>query len=85
MKKLMKGWSMKTMRDFLCKSCEEVTERFIDSEVTHIQCHCGGNATKVLSAPQVSLEGISGAFPDAHHKWAKIREDNARIKAKQNS
>ena len=43
---------------------------------------CGGRAVQQMGMPTVRLEGITGAFPGAHHKWAQIREDNARIKAK---
>jgi hypothetical protein len=73
---------MKSLRDFLCKSCEEVTERYIDSEILAIQCHCGQTAHRMIGTPNVKLEGITGDFPDAHAKWAKIREDNKRIKDK---
>jgi hypothetical protein len=39
----------------------------------------------MIGTPSVKLEGITGDFPDAHTKWAKIREDNKRIKDKRNS
>jgi len=75
----------RSLRDFLCGSCEEVTERYIDTTVERIQCHCGEIAHRMIGMPRVSLEGVSGDFPDAHTRWAKVREDNARIKAKRNS
>jgi hypothetical protein len=31
-----------------------------------------------ISTPTVSLEGITGAFPGAHDKWARIREQKFR-------
>jgi len=54
----------------------------MDTEVTQIICQeCGCDAVQLMGMPTVRLEGLTGAFPGAHHKWAQIREDNARIKA----
>lgn len=72
----------RSMRDFLCKKCDEVTERYIDTTIEHIQCHCGATAHRMIGMPRIALEGITGAFPDAHERWARIREDNAKIKNK---
>ncbi len=36
---------------------------------------------KIIGMPRVALEGITGAFPGAHDRWATIREANARQKA----
>jgi hypothetical protein len=72
---------MRVFRDFSCE-CGEVTEKYISNEVNTIECSCGKTAQKVLSMPRVKLEGITGAFPGAADRWARIREDNARIKAK---
>lgn len=75
---------MKIMRDFKCQVCHKVTERFIDSEVMEISCECGGEARKVIGLPTVKLEGISGDFPGAYHKWADVREKRARKNAEKN-
>lgn len=75
---------MKVFRDFVCGDCGLATEKYIDNSIRCIECECGGNAMSQLSMPRSKLEGISGAFPDAHDRWARIREDNARIKAKRN-
>jgi hypothetical protein len=69
---------MKIIRDFKCKSCEKVIERFIDAEVIEITCECGCEANKVIGLPTIKLEGITGAFPGAYHKWADDREKRAR-------
>lgn len=72
----------KLLRDFRCHECSRMTERFIDTETNEIRCpHCGGVAIRVIGTPTVILEGITGAFPGAHDRWARIREENARIKA----
>lgn len=68
------------LRDFHCHACGKHFERFIDTEVFQSPCECGGVAQRVISLPTISLEGITGAFPGAHDRWARIREDNARIK-----
>lgn len=60
-------------------------ERYVDSKTQALNCDCGAIATRQMSMPTVKLDGISGDFPGAHMKWAKIREDNARIKAKRDS
>ena len=74
---------MRTIRDFLCGTCGQLTEKLVDSDYKTIECpECHGDAIEQMSMPTVRLEGITGAFPGAHEKWARIREDNARIKAK---
>lgn len=73
---------MRILNDFCCGECGAITERLVDSEYKTIECpECGSNATLLQAMPTVRLEGITGAFPGAHDKWARIREDNARIKA----
>lgn len=75
---------MRQMFDFVCSACDAVTERYIDSDVRSLVCECGHEATRVIGMPTVKLEGITGAFPGAAEKWARVREDNARIKAARN-
>lgn len=76
---------MRVMRDFKCTACEKITEKFIDSEIDGILCDCGSLASRIVSCPRPVLDGTSGDFPGAAMRWAKIREDNARIKAKRES
>ena len=73
------------LREFSCPSCGMSFERFIDTSVSMIGCSCGGMAERQIGMPTVSLEGITGAFPGAHDKWARIREDNAKMKASRNA
>ena len=74
---------MRTIRDFLCSSCGVVSEKLIDSDSHCIECpECHGDAVEQLSMPTVRLDGTSGDFPGAHDRWARIREDNARIKVR---
>lgn len=74
---------MRILNDFICGDCGTVTERLVDVEYRTIECpECGGNATMLQAMPTVKLEGVTGAFPGAADRWARIREENARIKGK---
>jgi len=72
---------MKLIRDFKC-DCGLTEELYVDSETTEIPCLCGKTARRVIGMPRIALEGITGSFPGAHDRWARIREENARIKAR---
>ena len=73
---------MRMLRDFCCRSCEIVFERYIDNNIEQVTCECGGLADRIIGMPRVSLDGTDPGFPGAYEKWGKMREDNARIKAK---
>jgi len=73
---------MKVLNDFKCPNCGEVHEKLVHTNVFSIKCKCGTYATRMMSSPTIKLEGISGAFPGAHSKWATIRENNALSKSK---
>lgn len=70
------------MREFQCTKCDKAFERFIDTNAGYVECDCGGVAYRMIGMPTVKLEGVSGDFPGAHSRWATIREENARIKAR---
>lgn len=76
---------MKQLFDFHCKHCDDVFERFIDSDIREVECECGEIAVRLIAAPRVVLDGTDPGFPGAYDKWARIREDNARIKARKQS
>jgi hypothetical protein len=59
-----------------------VFERYIDNNIEQVTCECGGLADRIIGMPRVSLDGTDPGFPGAYEKWAKTREDNARIKSK---
>ena len=60
-----------------------VTDRYVDDTVTTITCpHCRNDASRIISAVRSSLEGYSGAFPDAAAKWVKNRESHIRYERK---
>ena len=71
------------LRDFSCNSCSYTEERYVDSETTLLPCpKCYGDMERLIGMPKISLDGTDSGFPGAYDRWARIREDNARIKAK---
>lgn len=73
---------MRTLRDFTCDHCHSSVERYVDSTVVTVPCECGFIANRVIGMPRVSLDGTDPGFPGAYEKWANVREQNARIKAR---
>ena len=73
---------MKNLRDFMCESCGTVQERFLDGEIVEVACVCGEIAKRVIGMPHVALDGTNPSFPGAYEKWARVREENARQKAR---
>jgi hypothetical protein len=72
---------MRLLNDFCCGTCGVISEAYVQAEYKTIECpECGCNATIVQAMPTVCLEGITGAFPGAADRWARIREENAQIK-----
>jgi DNA-directed RNA polymerase subunit RPC12/RpoP len=70
---------MRLLRDFLCEHCGTEKERYIDSDTSQVVCdECGNTAVRLIGMPRVALEGITGSFPGAADRWAKIREDRHR-------
>ena len=76
---------MKILNDFLCDE-GHVTEALRDDSEQSIICPvCGNTAIKALAAPQIKLEGFSGAFPDAYDRWSRVRADKLKQEQKQNA
>jgi len=43
---------MKKLRNFKCQSCESITERMVQDDIKSIECQCGNEAHRTLSAPK---------------------------------
>jgi putative FmdB family regulatory protein len=76
---------MKRIYTFKCtdESCghqfDELTEY-----VTTLQCpQCGASADKVITTPQIKLEGITGSFPGAYYSWERKRKEKMAQEHKQ--
>lgn len=68
--------------EFLCP-CGVRREALVDPSVREIQCPgCDLPATRVISAPRVALEGVTGAFPTAADAWVARREEKMRVERK---
>mgnify|MGYP003345816005 CR=1 FL=1 len=75
---------MKRIFEFRCVK-DHITEKLVDDEVRSVECpHCHNEASRIISSPRISLEGITGAFPSAADKWARKHEQAARVYQKRN-
>lgn len=62
--------------DFQCAK-GHVTEHLVESDTTSLECpHCGNEAMRLISAPRIALDGISGDFPSATSKWERNRQSH---------
>lgn len=62
---------MKKIFEFQCRECSNTFEKLTEY-IKETECpSCGAMADKIISAPRISLEGISGAFPGASWAWEK--------------
>lgn len=55
-------------------------EYFVSSDTESVECKvCGALAYRVVSTPNFKLDGITGAFPTASDKWARIHEQASAV------
>jgi hypothetical protein len=73
---------MKRIFEFVCPE-GHITERLVDSEVRTVLCSCFSEAERIVSAPQIKLEGITGAFPGAYDRWERVRAEKLAVERKQ--
>lgn len=74
----------KRMFEFRCAE-GHTTESYVDEKVNTIECPvCQLIALRVISAPRIALEGITGDFPTAADAWARKHEEATRIANKRN-
>jgi len=76
---------MKVLRDYCCEKCGTIQERYIESQVVTVDCACGAIANRIVGTPHVSLDGTDPGFPGAYEKWARVREEHARMKGRRNN
>jgi hypothetical protein len=72
----------KRIFEFACPE-GHITERLVDSEQRTVLCRCFAEAERIVSAPRVNLEGITGAFPGAYDKWERVRKEKLAQERKQ--
>jgi hypothetical protein len=65
--------------EFRCRE-GHTSERLTYPEAQEILCPiCSEAAQRVISPVRCSLDGISGAFPTASDKWARMHEQASRV------
>ena len=70
---------MKRLYEFRCAE-GHTTESYVDEKVNTIECPvCQLIALRVISAPRIALEGITGDFPTGADAWARKHEEATRI------
>jgi len=63
--------------DFECPNCGLVFEELVHKDNLVEPCpECNAEASRMVSAPRIKLDGCSGDFPGAALKWEKIRRHN---------
>jgi hypothetical protein len=66
------------MFDFECASGHR-HEQLVQPDMRNVMCPvCNKVATRLIAAPRVQLEGITGDFPGAAMQWEKRRESHMR-------
>lgn len=74
----------KRLYDFSCG--DHVFERMTDDSTRFTPCpYCDKEAIRLVSAPNVKLEGITGAFPGAYDRWERVRAEKQSQEVKKNS
>ena len=73
---------MKRIFEFKCGE-GHTTESYIDEKVNAIECPtCQCMSLRVISAPRIALEGVTGDFPTAADAWARKHEEATRVAEK---
>jgi len=73
---------MRRIFEFLC-SDNHLSEAFIDDSERKIQCkECGKEAIRIVSKPNMKLEGITGAYPTAYDAWERKRSEKLKEERK---
>ena len=73
---------MKRIFEFKC-SQGHVHEAYTDKWENECPA-CTEVAYRIISAPRIKLDGISGHFPTASDKWARNHEEATRVARKRN-
>ena len=70
---------MRILNDFQCSE-GHITEHLVEYTQNTVVCPvCGKEAQRQLAAPRSKLEGITGSFPGAADRCAKVHEQAAKV------
>ena len=71
--------SSRRLYEFRCSS-NHISEVLAYPETHEVLCReCGDPAQRIISPVRSHLEGISGAFPTAADRWARVHEQAAAV------
>lgn len=74
---------MRGFFDYLCND-GHLSEHFVEVSIRNAACKtCGKDSVRIISSPQIKLEGITGSFPGAADKWIKKRAEKLQQERKQ--
>ena len=73
---------MRRMYDFKCEQNHQ-REALVDETIKELPCEeCGEMATRMISAPTIYLDPVSGLYPSATAKWSKMRAEKLALERK---
>lgn len=64
---------MRKIHDFRCKDCNTVTEHIVYDDERLMECSCGSEATRLISAPKQSLNHMWLQDMESGDRWSRIR------------
>ena len=67
--------------DFKCSCGNEFEGLANIIDYTKECSNCGYQASRVISAPTIRLEGVTGHFPTAADKWTKMHEKMGQVES----
>lgn len=72
---------MRRIFEFLCEE-HHISEAYVDEAERTINCKvCGCEAHRIVSKPQIKLEGVSGDYPTAYDAWERKRTEKMKVEA----
>lgn len=73
---------MRRIFEFLC-SDNHISEAYIDESERTISCkECNKKAHRIVSKPNMKLEGITGDYPTAYDAWERKRSEKLKEERK---
>jgi hypothetical protein len=75
----------KFMYEYCCAD-GHITERLAEPDTRTVLCGqpgCFSEAERIVSAPQIKLEGFTGAFPGAYDRWERVHKEKLAVERRQ--
>jgi putative FmdB family regulatory protein len=65
--------------DFECPNCGNIFEELVHKDKLTETCpECSSEASRMISAPRVKLDGCSGDFPGEYLRWERIQREKVK-------